>query len=271
MMILGALFIPALAHAEEDAYQRVMNTKTLRCGYFAWPPWVQKDPNTNKISGLNYDVVEAIGKNLGIKIEWAAEIGLGEVVQSLNSGKSDMICSSLWPDPARAFHLTLTLPIAFSAATAYARADDHRFDGDLSKANSKDIKVSVIDGDLTQHLAEEKFPEAQRIALPQTASGSEMIMQVTTKKADIATIENSIVNDFAKTNPGKIRKVSNVAPIRIYGEHFALKQGEYQLRDMINVAIEQLTNDGVIDELNKKYAKKYDTSIGSPLRIKMAE
>ena len=56
---------------KETTYERVMRTRTIRCGYFVWPPFLTKDLNTGALSGLNYDVAEEMGKLLDLKIEWS--------------------------------------------------------------------------------------------------------------------------------------------------------------------------------------------------------
>lgn len=259
------------AQAAEATYDRVMASKTIRCGYFTWPPYITKDSNTGKLSGINYDIMEAIGKNLGLKIEWAAEIGVGDVVAGLEANKADVMCATVWPNAGRTQNLTLTKPTFYSIAYAFVRADDKRFDGDLSKANNKDIKVSGIDGDITADLAIEKLPSATHAFLPQTASGSEILLQLMTKKADIALVDEGMVNDFMKTNPGTLRKVANVAPARIFGEHLPVRRGEYHLRDMLDVSIQQLVNDGLMDELVKKYRKEYNAVFIAPTRTFVAE
>ncbi len=259
------------AYAAEATYDRVMADKTIRCGYFTWPPYIAKDPNTGKLSGINYDIMEAIGKNLGLKIEWTAEIGVGDVVAALETNKADVMCATVWPNAARTQSLTLTKPTFYSIAYAFVRADDKRFDGDLGKANDKAIKVSGIDGDITADLAIEKLPNATRAFLPQTASGSEILLQLMTKKADIALVDEGMVNDFMKTNPGTLRKVANVAPARIFGEHLPVRRGEYHLRDMLDVSIQQLINDGLMDELVKKYRKEYNAVFIAPTRTFVTE
>lgn len=97
----------------------------------------------------------------------------------------------------------------------------------------------------------------------------QILLQLVTKKADIALVDEGLVNDFLKTNPGTLRRVEGIPAVRIFGENLAVRQGEYHLRDMLNVAIAQLINDGVIEELTKKSAAKYKTQFLSPVRTYM--
>lgn len=260
------LITSSSAFAVESAFDRIVKSKTVRCGYFTWPPYITKDANTGKLSGINYDVMNTIGRNLGLKVAWTSEIGVGDVVTALESGKVDAVCASVWPNPARAQNLTLSVPTFYSIAYAFVRAGDMRFDGDFSKANNKNVKVSVIEGDITQDLAQEKLPDATFVALPQTASGSEILLQLVTKKADIVLVDEGLINDFMKTNPGTLRRVEGVPPARIFGEHLAVARGELLLKNMLDQSIGQLVNDGVIELLTKKYAAEYKSEFMAPIK-----
>ena len=49
--------------AAEPVYDRVMAKQEIHCGYAEAPPFMVIDPNTQKPSGLVYDLWELIGKN----------------------------------------------------------------------------------------------------------------------------------------------------------------------------------------------------------------
>jgi ABC-type amino acid transport substrate-binding protein len=262
---------PSANNIKETAFERVQATGTIRCGYFLWPPYLAKDANTKKLSGINYEIMEALGKNLGLKVEWVAEIGVGDVATALNTHKVDTVCSSIWPSPGRAQNLTLSLPTFYTAAFAFSRADDTRFDGDLNKANNKDIKVSGIDGDYSYDLAKEKLPSAIPVMLPQTASGSEILMQVVSKKADIVFSDLSLVNDFVKNNPNSLRQVVGIGAVRNYGETLAVRRGEYHLKNMLDTAIMQLANDGALEKIVQKYRQEYQAEFYAPSKAFVAQ
>lgn len=266
LTLIFAMGANSMAHAEEPVFKRVMASKTINCGYFLWPPYLAKNANTGKLSGINYDIMEAIAKNLGFKINWVAEIGVGDAVAALESNKIDVVCATLWPSPARTQALTLSVPTFYSIAFAFTRKDDMRFDGDLNKANNKDVKVAMIDGDYSHDLGVEKLPNATPSSLVQTASGSELLLQVVTKKADIVFSDEALVNDFMKTNPGALRKVEGIGPVRYYGETIAVKRGEYQLKNMIDMSISQLVNDDVIGGFVERYKKEYNAKFFAPAK-----
>ena len=84
------------AGGKETAYERVLRTGTIRCGYGVGAPYVEMDPNTKKMKGFAVDVATAIAKRLNLNIEWTEEAGWGGIVPALNDGRVDLGCSSLW-------------------------------------------------------------------------------------------------------------------------------------------------------------------------------
>ena len=160
--------------------------------------------------------------------------------------------------------MTMTKPTFYSPAYAFTRADDKRFDGNIEKANARDVKVAVIDGDYSQDLAKEKLPKAAVVSLPMLASGSEMLLQVLSNKADIVMSDEGFINDFMKTHPNSFRKVEGAGIIRTYGELLAVRRGEYQLKNMLDQSILQLADDSAISDITRKYEKQYNVKYFPP-------
>ncbi len=251
----------------EDVFERVMKNRAIDCGYIIAPPYITKDANTGALGGINYEMMEAIGKNLGLKINWKMEVGPGDVSTALSANKFDVMCQTIWPSAGRYTGMTFVdRPEFYSAIYAIVRADDNRFDGDLSKANNKDIKGAGIEGDFSLDLVRERLPQAQAIPLAGSISVAEFVMQLTTKKADILFFDKGTLTDFSKTNPNQIKIVPGVPAARVFGEHLAVKLGEYKLRDILNMATTQLVNDGVFDGIVSRYAKEYNTDIYAPAK-----
>ncbi len=252
-----AVLCSSLSYATEpkSAAQRVIDSGILRCGYATSPPVLVKDANTGKLSGSDYDIVEAIGKKLNLKVEWAEEVGWGNFIEGLRTNRYDMMCGSLWPDDTRIKFLSLTRPVYYDRMLAYARFDDKRFDGNIEKINNANIHIAVIDGDASATFARDRFPNAKQLALPQTAVVADMMLSLTTKKADIIFLDPVRIAVFEENNKGKIRPVANVEPINVIGTSYGVKAGELQLRDMIDIALRELVNNGTIAKLLAKTSK----------------
>jgi ABC-type amino acid transport substrate-binding protein len=240
----------------ESTYDRVMAAQEIKCGYGISPPNLTKNANTGQMAGADYDIWQEIGKELGLKITWAQEAGWGNFIQDLKQNRFDVFCSQLWPDPPRTKFLTLSQPVIYSPLFAYVRVGDTRFNGNEDAINNGNVTIPAVDGDVGMDMAKSRFPAANILTLPQTATLSDMLLSVITKKADILFLNQAMFDDFNKANPNKLVRVPNLPPSFLFASRYGFKQGDVALRDMINVALQKITDDGRLE----KIAKKYDSS-----------
>ncbi len=87
---------------KETAFQRVMRTNKLRCGYVLYDFVVNKDPNTGKMSGIMVEAIDEMGRRLGWEVEWTEELPFMTQFEGLKTGRYDAICTALWGFPETA-------------------------------------------------------------------------------------------------------------------------------------------------------------------------
>lgn len=254
LLSLLAISFPAFAAEKESAYDRVMRTGTIRCGYFNAMPYFMIDPVSGKKSGIAYEYMERLGKELDLKIDWAAEVGYGDLIAALHSGKIDAFCSMLWNNPSRAKQIDFVMPLNFNVVRAYVRkGDTARFKGGLAAVNNEKIRISCVDGEMTALIANADFPEAQKICLPQLSPMADMFMNVVTDKADIIFTAPDVVADFEKTNGDKLDELKLPTPVRIFPAAVAINRGEFEFLRMLDHTTAFLHSMGYIDQVLDKY------------------
>ncbi|MDP3981002.1 MAG: transporter substrate-binding domain-containing protein [Chlamydiota bacterium] len=231
----------------------VLDRKEIRVGYVVYPPDMIKDPNTGELSGIFHDALEKAASNLGLKVNWVEEVGWGTMIEGLKAGRYDMVGSSVWPNSPRAVQADFTIPLTYSLISVAARIDDTRFDKSYDALNSPDVKISIIDGELTQSIVKEQFPNMKVISLPQLADKSQFLLDVSTRKADVAFVPPLEIDRFLKNNPDTIKIVQPKNPLRVYGNVMMFLQGQEAFKSMLNVALTEEINSGYIDSLVKKY------------------
>ncbi|TAH38304.1 MAG: transporter substrate-binding domain-containing protein [Alphaproteobacteria bacterium] len=239
---------------KESVYDRVIRTGIIRCGYMVWKPWMVVDPNTKEFSGLNYDLVNQLAANLGLKIEWTQEVLPGQQVTALQSGKIDMVCTAEGPfDAAAGKYIDYSDAIVYQPADAYVRADDRRFDSNFMALNDPNVKISVMDGDLTFVLAKKFFPKATLHQLPQSADPAQLMLDVVTGKSDMIIMDPPTIEYFTKDNNLVLRKVPASEPFALYPNMFSVNKGEDKFLNMINITLESFRNTGELEILLKNY------------------
>ncbi|MDR4509172.1 MAG: transporter substrate-binding domain-containing protein [Candidatus Brocadiaceae bacterium] len=159
------------------------------------------------------------------------------------------------PQLKRGKHVDFTKPLYYSTVKAYVRSDDKRFDGHLNKINNQNIKISSIDGEMTSIIAKLDFPKAKEVSLTQINDISQVLLEVSSGKADVAFVEPAIALAYMNKNPGKIKQVENIPPLRVFPNTMIIGKGEFMLLSTINIGIDELANNGFIDRVVTKYEK----------------
>ena len=246
-VLLAAL--PAYAAEKETSFERVIKSGVLKCGYGVSPPVLVKDANTGKLSGMDFEVWEHIGQQLGIKIEWVESSGWGTFPEDLRQGRYDVFCSQIWMTAARTKFLTATVPVAYTFLNAYVRPDETRFTS-ADDFNSKSVTAPVVEGDITEDMVKSRFPAAQIYALPGSSNWGDLYLAVTSKKADVFFVDPASFEAVSQNNPVKLKKL-DTPPVYTFGSRYSVTTGEAQLRDMINVVIQSMIDDGSLGKIAK--------------------
>lgn len=260
-LVLTTSFMSSMyAYADNnEVYQRIIKANTIKCSYYVWPPFITKDANTGALSGIAYDWVEEIGKQLAMKIEWSSEINMDAMFEGYTNGRYDMICGPLVANPARARASDFTMPIVYGSYNLYARMDNHRFDHQFERANDQEVRYASLEGDMNAILGRELFPLAEKIDTPQAGGNTNVLMDVATGKADVAAMEPATALLFMKNNLNQIRLVPG-GPLRTMPLNFSIPQGEEKLKSMLNITLQTLLDIGTIDRVLKKYPE-YDKTL----------
>ncbi len=241
-----------------SVYDKVMASGVIRACYTAFPPAFIIDPNTKKLSGIFYETLNKAAGNMGLKVDWNTEVGWGDAIGALNSGKCDIIGSDSWSNSTRGKSAEFIQPIFYSSINAYVRANDYRFDSDITIANNANYKMVTLDGESSQVIAAQDFPKAQTVQLPQLTDASQLFVNVVDGKGDMTFQDSSTAEQYMKNNPGKIKLVST--PLVVYGDVMMVKKGEFALKTSLDNAINELHNNGYINSVISKYEKEYGVS-----------
>lgn len=256
LTLLLFLSLPVMAADKESAYDRVMKTNTLRCGYIITEA-VQKDPNTGVIQGIVPDIMAEIGKLLSIKIDWVEEFNWGNFAQAMKSGRVDAICTNFWMDPNGSKVVSFTIPFYFSGVGAFVRADETRFKT-LEDLNEPSVRVSAMEGEMSGIVADQDYPNATKVSIPQIGDSSQLLMDVISNKADVAFVDVAIGKRFERNNQGKIKNLVPEAPVRVFANTIALPPNESQLKTMLDATLSQMLYGGFIDKVLKKHSDVSD-------------
>ncbi len=258
----------ATPQARETAYERVIRTQTLRCGYQYWDSAVMRDEKAGTLYGTWVDIMNAVGDATALKIEWTAQIGWDEVGAALKANKIDAMCAGMWTSALKAKEIAYSTPFAYQSIEAIGRADDHRFDTSPASLNDPAVTISVIDNDNSDFIARQDLPKATRHALGQlSGTDNDLMMEVAMKKGDVTFTVPSLWRSFDKFNAGKLRRLYPGHAFRTFGLTIAVDNTDMRLLNVLNAAEQEIQNSGQLDKILDKAAKTWPDMYIRPAKM----
>lgn len=237
---------------KESAYDRVMRTGVLKCGYYQWPGIATKNPNNDDLTGMVPDMMAVVGKMLDLKIEFVEMAALGQNVEELKRGVYDTFCIDSYYVFSMGKFVDFGTPYAYFPMFIYMRADDQRFKA-LADLNDPSVTFVGIDGDLSVTLAGHRFPRAKLNTLAATSDASTMTVNVATRKADVAIIDPGLAATYNAHNPTKLRALDPTHPVAVYPVGFSVAKGEDKLLRMLDSAVSAMINTGMMEPILARY------------------
>lgn len=233
---------------KESAFDRVLRTGILRCGYTAWDPMLKVNPGTREISGLAYDTIEATAKYLGLKVEWAEELGWGDFTQALKTNRIDAFCAGGTPSAERSKVTLTTIPFMFTEFAMVVRSDDTRFNANTDALNRPAVRIGQIDGTTGLKIMQTKFPAAHFAGYPESIPLSQMPLDVANKKIDVTLIPVSMMALFNQQHPNALKAIPLPDARRILPNIFFVGLDQWALREMLNTGLTDLLDTGIVDK-----------------------
>ena len=256
LLILALLSAaPAMAEERESVFDRIVRTGVIRCGYYVFPPVTYRDPNTDALSGLSIDMMEEIAKRASLKVEWTAEITWANWVPELQADRFDVACTPMWPDLPMTKAVSFSKPMLYSGLHPVVRKDDERFVADptLARLNQPDVTILTQEGNITASIASLLFPNAKFYELPATASGGEYYQVLLAKKADVTLTDLNGLYFYEQANGKNFTLIEPNNPVKLQPFQLAVRRGEADLINFINLGIEDLYDSGEMDRLIRKW------------------
>jgi len=250
---LICLAVLAPIAAAESLHDRVLRTGKIKAGYMDWYPFLIKDPNTKKVTGIGVEALELATRRLGVKLELSEEVSWGTMIEGLRTNRYDILACPVWANSTRARVADFSRPICYSPVCAFSKYGDKRLDSSLKGVAQGKYKIATTDGEMAEIIAKTDFPKAPRLSLPQSNPISDLLLSVATGKADLTFTEPPYAAEFLKHNPKSVQNITPKNPLRVFPTVYMFKSGEGEFKAMLNVALDEIANSGELEKIIAKY------------------
>lgn len=236
---------PGDANAQSAAVKRIDSQKTLRVGWAVWHPYVFRNPKTNQLEGISYDLVQEMGKAMGVKVEWV-EDNWSTLPAGLQAHKFE-ITNLMAITPPRAAVVGFSAPVTQHGLSLIAPQAEVAKTKSWQEWDRPGVKIAVTLGANSDMFVTEKFKRAEIVRL-KTVPENVLALVSGRVHAHASTIDalKSIQKEHKDLGivPGSFG-ASEVA--------FALPKGDAELEKRVNAYISKAKSSGRVDQLLQKY------------------
>jgi len=239
VLMLGA----APAHA--DLLDDIMKAKKIRVATdVAIPPAGFMDANM-KPTGSDVETAQLLAKDWGLELEFVQTTGATRI-PNVQTGKADVIISTLSVTPERAKVIDFSKPYAALQSVVGARKD-------LNIKGWEDLKGKTVtvtrgttqDTELSAMAAEKGFK------IVRYDDDATMVTAGVSGQADIVATSVALVNQISAKSPNRPFEPKFV--IRNFDLAIGIKQGEPRLLAKLNEWVDTNTKNGKLNAIYKKF------------------
>lgn len=243
-LVATCLTLAAVA-AHADLLDDIMKAKKIRISTdMAIPPAGMMDSSMQP-TGSDVETARLLAKDWGLDIEWVPTTGATRI-PNVNTGKADIIVSTLSVTPERAKVIDFSKPYAVLQSVVGARKDLAIKDwADLKGKNVTVTRGTTQDTELSA-MANDKGYKVVRYDDDAT-----MVAAGATGQADVVATSVALVNQISTKNPQKPWEPKFV--IRNFDLAIGIKQGEPRLLAKLNEWVAANLKNGKLSDIYKKY------------------
>ncbi|MGW3565476.1 ABC transporter substrate-binding protein [Streptomyces sp. NPDC000941] len=246
------------ASSDSDLPAAVAQSGTLRVGMSPdFPPMEYLDEKTHDVVGVDVQLANALGKQLGVKVEIVQQ-SFDQLLNSVQTGRVDIVMSGLSDTVER--QKTVDFVDYFGSQgrfyTLQAKAAKYTKPGNvcgktLAVSKKTDYYEQAVDYNKQYCTGAGK----SAIKLLPTDSGSAARLQLEQGRADIAVQGGENLAYFEKQDPAKYEPV--LAPLESTPFGIVIKKGDSKMSGAILKAMKALVKDGTYTKILAGGGMKY--------------
>ena len=203
--------------------------------------------NGGKPAGYDVDLLHKLAAyaHVKLKIDNLAFTGL---IPGLQTKKFDMVSVGLSPTPARAKVVSFSNAyVPYAQIVGIPKADYNKITK-VSQLNTPNTTITALLGSTDQTQAKSTFPKAKINALADQNSDFSL---VATGRANAIVVEDYLLAQYSKANPGKLVQ-SKIKPLDVQYGSYAVQHGNTALVKYLNKFLCTEDKNGTLAKLYKK-------------------
>jgi ABC-type amino acid transport substrate-binding protein len=225
----------------------LMKDGTLTVGMnLQFEPEMYLDDN-NQPAGYDVDLLNKLADDMGVKLD-IVNLDFDGLIPGLQSKKFDMVSVGLTATDERKKVIDFSREyVPYVSVLAVPESDDGPFT--IDNYNTADTRLTALQGSSGEQLAKDTFPNANVEGFAQQNAA---LLEVGTGRAQGSVLEDYILAQYIKANPGQIKQADLPEPLAVGYGSWAVQKGNSTLQGELNTFLCKAQNDGTLADLYEK-------------------
>ncbi|MDM8552197.1 transporter substrate-binding domain-containing protein [Desulfobacterales bacterium HSG2] len=246
--ILLSVALPLQAGEIERIKEKGEIVVSLNKGY---PPFSITEGK--EIIGLDADMGRLIANYLGVRMRFVLPDLYKDQIPRLLAGESDIIIAAMTRTVERGLKVNFTEPYfeVSQAALADRKILDKTDNSYFDLVDIKNIRVGMKENTTIERFARELFPASSIKAYPTHPDAADALVS---GKVDAMLADSPFVRVWVKSHPLHVKKIKPLlVPVTKEYYGFAIRKGDPDFLNWLNLFITQIKTDGTMALLKHKY------------------
>ncbi|AXJ05214.1 ABC transporter substrate-binding protein [Pseudomonas fluorescens] len=223
-----------------------------------YPPMDFKDPATNKLTGLDYDLGNALAERLGVKIKWQ-ETGFEQMINALTTDRVDVVLSGMTDTAER--QASVTFVDYFTSGPQFYTLQKNAATNEIIDLCGKKVGTSrrtTFPAEIAAW-SKENCEAAGKPAINVigTEGSADARAQLRQSRIDAA-MQGSETLSYLKTQEKDMYKTVG-QPISVQFTGLGVSKKKPELSEAVKVALQSMVDDGSYNAI----LKKWDLELGA--------
>lgn len=250
ILLLAVLMIPVIGQAGE--IQRILEQGTITVSLNRdYPPFSMEKEGA--LVGLDVDLAHLLADFLGVKVAFIRPETYDQQIPKLVAGESDIIMAAMTRTVERGLQVSFSKPYFEVSQAALARRDriSPGANAYFDLLDVDRLKLGVKTGTTQETFAKQLFPATAIKGYPTAAAAATAVVS---GEVDAMVADSPFVQVWRNTHVEHYQQVAALlAPVTREFYAFAIRQGDPDFLNWVNLFVDQVRTDGTLDLLTHEY------------------
>ena len=253
VILLLILMAPLVASPAEASSSADGDPPVIRVGTEGtYPPFTYVDPRTNKLTGYDIEVIEAVAEKAGWKLKFV-QSQFDAIFPALDSKRIDVIANQVTINPERKARYVFSAPYTYSHGVIVTAA-----------GTTGITKLSDLEGRTTAQSETSNWAQVAKDAgaKVQSVEGfAQAAALLGQGRVDAIVNDNIAVLDYLSSTGSKKIKITGDAGDEVSKQALTFRRSDPSLRKQADAALASLKADGTLARISEKY---FDADVSIP-------